>query len=59
MEKELFNALKMLLESYKADFKNITGSSLNDTEAVILAKKTINKYDKERSLSREKIQSHA
>jgi len=38
----LVSALTYLLSSYKADFKNITGSELNDTEAVIKAKQALN-----------------
>lgn len=40
--KRLKDALKTLLSSYKADFKNITGADLNDTEAVKLAKSVLN-----------------
>ena len=40
---ELAEALQGLLSSYKADFKTITGSELNDTEAVKKAKEALNK----------------
>jgi len=43
--KELYNGLVNLLSSYKADFKNITGSELNDTETVKKTKELIKKYD--------------
>jgi hypothetical protein len=42
---ELYNGLKNLLSSYRADFKNITGSDLNDTETVIKTKELLKKYD--------------
>lgn len=45
MEKELYDALKNLLSSYRADFKNITGSELNDTETVKKTKELLKKYD--------------
>jgi hypothetical protein len=48
MEKEineLVKGLKNLLSSYRADFKNITGSDLNDTETVKKTKELIKKYD--------------
>lgn len=41
--KILKEALRYLLQSYRADFKNITGSELNETEAVKQAKEVINK----------------
>ena len=47
MEKEineLVKGLENLLSSYKADFKNITGSDLNDTETVKKTKELIKKY---------------
>ena len=40
---DLLEALINLLSSYKADFKTITGSDLNNTEAVIKAKQAIEK----------------
>ena len=43
--KELYKGLKNLLSSYRADFKNITGSELNDTETVKKTKELIKKYD--------------
>ena len=43
MEKELLETLKYLLSSYRADFKLITGSTLNNTEAVKKAVEVINK----------------
>lgn len=42
--KELYAALENLLSSYKADFKNITGSKLNDTETVKKTKYILEKY---------------
>lgn len=45
MEKELVKALRTLLASYTSDFKQITGSDLNNTEAVKLAKQTLEKYE--------------
>jgi hypothetical protein len=33
----LLSALKTLLSSYRADFKNITGAELNNTESVLKA----------------------
>lgn len=48
MEKEineLYKGLKNLLSSYKADFKNITGSDLNDTETVKKTIELLNKYN--------------
>ncbi len=44
MEKELYEGLKNLLSSYKADFKNITGSELNNTETVKKTKLLLEKY---------------
>ena len=41
---ELVKGLENLLSSYKADFKNITGSDLNDTETVKKTKELIKKY---------------
>jgi hypothetical protein len=38
---EALTALKTLLSSYRADFQNITGSELNNTEAVRKAKKVL------------------
>ncbi len=38
----LKEALSYLLSSYRADFKNITGADLNDTEAVLKAKAALN-----------------
>ena len=40
---ELLNALLFLLQSYRADFKMITGAPLNDTLAVLSAKAAIKK----------------
>ena len=37
----LKDALRTLLQSYQADFLTITGAKLNDTEAVIKAKKAL------------------
>lgn len=46
MEKnELYKGLENLLSSYKADFKNITGAELNDTETVKITKELLKKYD--------------
>jgi hypothetical protein len=48
MEKEineLVKGLENLLSSYRADFKNITGSDLNDTETVKKTKELIKKYE--------------
>ena len=39
----LAEALTNLLSSYKADFYNITGGELNNTEAVLQAKEALNK----------------
>jgi len=39
----LAEALQNLLSSYKADFYNITGGELNNTEAVLQAKEALNK----------------
>ena len=39
--KQLSTALNYLLSSYRADFENITGAKLNDTEAVKKAKAAI------------------
>ena len=43
-EDEIYNALLILLQSYKADFRTITGAELNDTEAVLMAKSVLKKY---------------
>lgn len=43
---ELFSALNYLLSSYNADFELITGTKLNDTEAVKKAKLAITKATK-------------
>lgn len=40
---ELLEALEYLLQSYRADFNNITGGELNNTEAVLKAIAAINK----------------
>ncbi len=40
---ELLKALQFLLQSYRADFKMITGAPLNDTLAVLSAKAAIKK----------------
>lgn len=45
-ENELLDSLKTLLSSYQADFQTITGSPLNNTEAVKKAKETIKKYSR-------------
>lgn len=42
---ELVKGLENLLSSYKADFKNITGGDLNDTETVKKTKELVKKYD--------------
>jgi hypothetical protein len=42
---ELYKGLENLLLSYKADFKNITGAELNDTETVIKTNVLLKKYD--------------
>ena len=42
---ELYKGLENLLSSYKADFKNITGAELNDTETVKKTKELLKKYD--------------
>lgn len=41
----LYKALKNLLQSYRADFHNITGGDLNDTEAVKQAKDAIKQVE--------------
>ena len=45
----LLRAIKTLLSSYKADFKNITGAELNDTEAVKTAKEIIKSIEENNS----------
>ena len=40
---DMLQALKFLLSSYKADFKNITGGELNETDAVKKACEVIRK----------------
>jgi hypothetical protein len=48
MEKEmneLYKGLENLLSSYKADFKNITGGELNNTETVKETTNLLKKYN--------------
>ena len=42
---ELYKGLENLLSSYKADFKNITGAELNNTETVKKTMELLKKYD--------------
>jgi hypothetical protein len=46
---EVLEALGYLLNSYKADFKTITGADLNDTHAVKFAKHVLAKHPKPRT----------
>lgn len=42
---DLYKGLVNLLSSYKADFKDITGAELNDTETVKKTIELLKKYD--------------
>ena len=44
-EKLLVKGLRDLLSSYKADFKNITGSDLNDTQTVKQTKLILSQFN--------------